>query len=113
VTSSNIAYSIVTGLATLTAGTYRITARLAWSAAANYLLQFSLYDSANTQLGQTVEQIQPTSGSYNTSDGTFDTIYTTAASVQVKIRTTSTTSAQIGEYVRGDLNTQFIIQKIG
>jgi hypothetical protein len=110
--SNNIAYNASTGLATLTAGTYRITARLAWSAAASYLIQFSLFDSANNQLGPTVEQIQPTSGSSNTSDATFDMIYDTASQIDVKIRTLSTTTALSGEFIRGDLNTQFIIQKI-
>ena len=110
--SNNIPYNTSTGLATLSAGTYRITARLAWSAAANYLIQFSLFDSANNQLGQTVEQIQPTSGSYNTSDPTFEMIYDTASQIDVKIRTTSATTALSGEFIRGDLNTQFIIQKI-
>ena len=113
VASNNIAYSIVTGLATLTAGTYRITSRLAWNAAAAYVYQFSCYDSTNTQLGPTTEQLPPTYGSNNSSDGTLDFIYTTAVSIQVKIRTTAGTTALSGEYVRGDLNTQFIIQKIG
>jgi hypothetical protein len=99
-------------LATLTPGTYRITARLSWSAAANYLIQFSLFDSSNNQLGQTVEQIQPTSGSYNTSDPTFEMIYDTASQIDVKIRTLSTTTALSGEYIRGDLNTQLIIHKL-
>ena len=96
----------------MTAGTYRITARLAWSMAANYLVQFSLFDSTNTQLGPTTELIQPTSGSPNTSDATFDMIYDAASQIDVKIRTTSATTALSGEYIRGDLNTQFIIQKI-
>jgi len=113
VASNNIAYSIVTGLATLTAGTYRITSRLAWNAAAAYVYQFSCYDSSNTQLGPTTEQLPPTYVSNNSSDGTLDFIYTTAVSIQVKIRTTAGITAQAGEYVRGDLNTQFIIQKIG
>jgi collagen type VII alpha len=110
--SNNITYSTSTGIATLTAGTYRITARLAWSADANYLIQFSLFDSVNNQLGPTVEQIQPTSGVSNTSSGDFDMIYDTASTIDVKIRTLSTTTAQSVEYIRGDLNTQFIIQKI-
>ena len=96
----------------MTAGTYRITARLAWSAAANYLIQFSLFDSSDNQLGPTVEQIQPTSGSSNTSDAAFDMIYDAASTINVKIRTLSTTTALSGEFIRGDLNTQFIIQKI-
>jgi hypothetical protein len=110
--SNNISYNTSTGLATLTAGTYRITARIAWSAATNYLIQFSLFDSSNNQLGPTVEQIQPTSGSSNTSDPTFDMIYDAASTIDVKIRTLSTTTALSGEFIRGDLNTQFIIQKI-
>jgi hypothetical protein len=110
--SNNITYSTSTGIATLTPGTYRITARLSWSMAANYLLQFSLFDSSNNQLGPTVEQIQATSGSYNTSDSTLDMIYDTASTIDVKIRTLSSTTALSGEYIRGDLNTQFIIQKL-
>ena len=110
--SNNITYNTTTGIATLTAGTYRITARLAWSMAANYLVQFSLFDSSNNQLGPTVEQIQPTSGSPNTSDSTFEMIYDAASTIDVKIRTLSTTTALSGEYIRGDLNTQLIIQKI-
>jgi hypothetical protein len=110
--SNNVSYNTSTGLATLTPGTYRITARLSWSAAANYLIQFSLFDSSNNQLGQTVEQIQPTSGSYNTSDPTFEMIYDTASQIDVKIRTLSTTTALSGEYIRGDLNTQLIIHKL-
>jgi hypothetical protein len=110
--SNNISYNTSTGLATLTAGTYRITARLAWSAAANYLIQFSLFDSSNNQIGPTVEQTQPTSGSSNTSDATFDMIYDAASTIDVKIRTLSTTTALSGEYIRGDLNTQFIIHKL-
>jgi hypothetical protein len=110
--SNNIAYNTTTGIATLTAGTYRITARLAWSMAANYLLQFSLFDSSNNQLGPTVEQIQPTSGSYNVSSGDFEMIYDASSTINVKIRTLSTTTAQPGEFIRGDLNTQFIIHKL-
>ena len=96
----------------MTAGTYRITARLAWSAAASYLIQFSLFDSSNNQLGPTVEQTQPTSGSSNTSDATFDMIYDTGSTIDVKIRTSSSTTALSGEFIRGDLNTQLIIQKL-
>jgi hypothetical protein len=110
--SNNIPYNTSTGLATLSPGTYRITARLAWSMAANYLIQFSLFDSSNNQIGQTVEQIQATSGGYNTSDPSLDMIYDTGSTVNVKIRTLSTTSALSGEYIRGDLNTQFIIHKL-
>ena len=110
--SNNITYNTSTGRATLTAGTYRITARLAWSAAATYILQYSLYDSSNNQLGPTVEQIQPT-GNANISSGDLDMIYTTGTSIDVKIRTNGSTTALSGEYIRGDLNTQFIIQKIG
>ena len=111
--SNGISYDTGTGLASLTAGkVYRITARLAWSAAATYLFQFSCYDSANTQLGPTVEIIQPTNASNNTSDGTLDFIYVPASNTTVKIRTTANTTALSGEYIRGDLNTQFIIQQI-
>ena len=113
VISNNIGYSTLTGLAALNPGTYRITARLAWSAASTYLLQYSCYDNLNVQLGPTVEIIQPTSGSNNTSDGTLDFIYTTASATSVKIRMNGSTNAQTGEYIRGDLNTQLIIQRIG
>jgi hypothetical protein len=110
--SNNISYNTSTGVATLTAGTYRITARLAWSAGATYLIQYSLFDSSNNQLGPTVEQIQPTSGSNNVSSGDFDMIYDTASTINVKIRTLSATNALTGEYIRGDLNTQLIIHKL-
>jgi hypothetical protein len=113
VISNNITYNNATGRATLTAGTYRITARLAWSAGGTYLIQYSCFDSSNNQLGPTVEQIQPTSGSNNVSSGDLDFIYTTGTTIDVKIRTLSTTTALSGEYIRGDLNTQLIIQKIG
>jgi hypothetical protein len=63
-------------------------------------------------LGPTVEQIQPTSGSYNTGDSTLDMIYDTASTIDVKIRMLSTTTALSGEYIRGDLNTQLIIHKL-
>jgi len=43
----------------------------------------------------------------------LDMIYTTGTSIDVKIRTNGSTTALSGEYIRGDLNTQFIIQKIG
>jgi hypothetical protein len=110
--ANNITYSTSTGIATLTPGTYRITARLAWSAGATYLLQYSLFDSSNNQLGQTVEQIQPT-GNANVSSGDFEMIYTTGSNIDVKIRTNGSTTALTGEYIRGDLNTQLIIHKIG
>ena len=113
VVSKGISYNTGTGLATLTGGkVYRITARLAWSAAASYLLQFSCYNSSNSQLGPTVEIVQSTNGSNNISDGTLDFIYAPGSNVDIKIRTTNSTSALSGEFVRGDLNTQLIIQQI-
>jgi len=113
VISKGISYNTGTGLATLTGGkVYRITARLAWSAAASYLLQYSCYDSSNSQLGPTVEIVQSTNLSNNISDGTLDFIYAPGSNVDIKIRTTSGTSALSGEFIRGDLNTQLIIQQI-
>ena len=111
--SQGISYAIGSGLASLTGGkVYRITARLAWSAAASYLFQYSCYDSANTQIGPTVEIVQSTNASNNISDGTLDFIYAPVANIDIKIRMTNSTSALSGEYIRGDLNTQMIIQQI-
>jgi hypothetical protein len=111
--SKGISYDTGTGLASLTGGkVYRITARLAWSAAAAYLLQFSCYDSSNSQIGPTVEIVQSTNGTNNISDGTLDFIYAPVSNVSIKIRTTNNTSALSGEFIRGDLNTQLIIQQI-
>lgn len=113
VVSKGISYNTGTGLATLTGGKiYRITARLAWSAAGVYLLQFSCYDSSNSQLGPTIEIVQSTNSSNNISDGTLDFIYAPGSNVDIKIRTTNNTSALSGEFIRGDLNTQLIIQQI-
>jgi hypothetical protein len=111
--TKGIAYNIGTGLASLTGGkVYRITARLAWSAAAPYLLQYSCYTSADTQIGPTVEIVQSTNTSNNISDGTLDFIYAPGSNTDIKIRTTNNTSALSGEFIRGDLNTQLIIQQI-
>lgn len=108
-----IPYNPVAGTATLTGGkVYRITARLAWNAAATYLFQYSCYDSANIQIGPTVEIVQSTNGSNNISDGTLDFIYVPSINTDVKIRTTNNTTALPGEFIRSDLNTQFIIQQI-
>lgn len=113
VVSKGISYNTSTGLATLTAGkVYRITARLAWSAAATYLLEFSCYNSSNTQLGPTTQIVQSTNGSFNISDGTLDFIHAPGSNVDIKIRTTTNTTALSGESIRGDLNTQLIIQQI-
>jgi hypothetical protein len=113
VLTRGISYDTSTGRATLVPGVYRITAQLAWSAGAGYLIQFSCYDSSNNQLGPTVEQIQPTSGSNNVSSGDLDFIYNVTSQIDVKIRTSGTTNALSGEYIRSDLNTTFIIQQIG
>jgi hypothetical protein len=111
--TKGIAYNIGTGLASLTGGkVYRIIARLAWSAAAPYLLQYSCYTSADTQIGPTVEIVQSTNTSNNISDGTLDFIYAPGSNTDIKIRTTNNTSALTGEFIRGDLNTQLIIQQI-
>lgn len=113
VVSKGISYNTGTGLASLTGGkVYRITARLAWSAAAAYLLEFSCYNSSNTQLGPTVQIVQSTNSSNNISDGTLDFIYAPGSNVDIKIRTTNNTNALTGESIRGDLNTQLIIQQI-
>jgi hypothetical protein len=108
-----IPYNPIAGTATLTGGkVYRITSRLAWSAASVYLLQYSCYDSADLQIGPTVEIVQSTNGSNNISDGTLDFIYAPGGNTDIKIRTTNNTSALSGEFIRGDLNTQLIIQQI-
>jgi hypothetical protein len=113
VADKGISYDTGTGLASLTGGkVYRITARLAWSAAAAYLLQFSCYDSSNSQIGPTVEIVQSTNATNNISDGTLEFIYAPVSNVSIKIRTTNNTSALSGEFIRGDLNTQLIIQQI-
>ena len=112
VVSRGISYNTSTGRATLAPGVYRISAQLAWSAAATYIIQYSCYDSSNNQLGPSVEQIQPTSNA-NVSSGDLDFIYTVSSTIDVKIRTTSTTTALSGEYIRTDLNTSMIIQQIG
>ena len=113
VVSKGISYNTGTGLASLTGGkVYRITARLAWAAAAVYNLQYSCYTSANTQIGPTVEIIQSTNGTNNISDGTLEFIYAPGSNTDIKIRTTSANNALSGESIRGDLNTQLIIQQI-
>jgi hypothetical protein len=110
---NGISYDSGTGLASLTAGkVYRITARLAWNSLAVYLLQFSCYDSSDVQLGPTVEIVQASNTSNNISDGTLDFIYVPPSNTNIKIRTTANTTALSGEYIRGDLNTQLIIQQI-
>jgi hypothetical protein len=113
VTSLGIPYNTSTGVATLSPGTYRISSKLAWSAAATYLFQWSCYTNSNSQLGPTVEQIQSTNSSNNLSPGDLDFIYTANSLVEIKIRTNSSTNALSGEYIRFDLNTSLIIQQIG
>jgi hypothetical protein len=113
VVSKGITYDTSTGLADLVGGkVYRITSRLAWSAAATYLLQYSCYDNSNNQLGPIVEIIQSTNGTNNISDGTLDFIYAPVSNIKIKIRTTNNTTALTGEEIRADLNTQLIIQQI-
>lgn len=113
VVSKGITYNVSTGLADLVGGkVYRITSRLAWSAAATYLLQYSCYDNSNNQIGPTVEIIQSTNGTNNISDGTLDFIYAPVSNIKIKIRTTNNTTALTGEEIRSDLNTQLIIQQI-
>lgn len=111
--AKGITYSTSTGIASLTGGKiYRVTARLAWQAAATYNLQFSCYTSANTQIGPTVEITQSPNGTYNIADGTLDFIYAPSGNTDIKIRCTANNTALSGEQVRADLNTQFIIQQI-
>jgi hypothetical protein len=113
--NNNFTYNSSTGIATLKAGkTYRITARLAWSAAAVYSLQFRVYNQTTSAfIGPTAEIIQSTNSTNNISNSTLEHIFAVGASdVDISIRTTSTTNALTGEYIRGDLNTQLIIQQI-
>jgi hypothetical protein len=115
VASIGFTYNSSTGIATLKAGkTYRITARIAWAAAGAYVLQHRVYNQTTSGFtGPTAEMIQSTNGTYNISDGTLEHIFNVGASdVDISIRTTSATNALTGEYIRGDLNTQLIIQQI-
>ena len=113
VVSKGISFNTSTGVASLTGGkVYRITARLAWGAAAAYNLQFSCYTSANTQIGPTTEIIQSSNATSNISDGTLEFIYAPGSNTDIKIRCTNNNIALSGESVRADLNTQFIIQQI-
>jgi hypothetical protein len=115
VSSNNFTYNSSTGIATLRAGkTYRITSRLAWAAAGVYVLQFRIYNQTTSAfVGPTAEIIQSTNGTNNISDGTLEHIFAVGASdVDISIRTTNITNALTGEYIRGDLNTQLIIQQI-
>jgi len=113
VAGNGISYNSGTGLASLTGGkVYRITARLAWNAAAVYTLQYSCYDSSNNQIGPIVNVVQPTSAVNNISDGTLDFIYEPGSNIDIKIRTTNGCNALTGETISGFLNTQFIIQQI-
>jgi hypothetical protein len=113
VVSKGISYNTGTGIASLTAGkVYRITARLAWGAAAAYNLQYSCYSSSNAQIGPTVEIVQSSNGTSNISDGTLEFIYAPSTNSDIKIRTTGANTALSGESIRGDLNTQLIIQQI-
>jgi lipoprotein-anchoring transpeptidase ErfK/SrfK len=111
--SKGISFNTSTGVASLTGGkVYRVTARLAWGAAAAYNLQFSCFTSANTQIGPTTEIIQASNGTSNISDGTLEFIYAPGSNTDIKIRCTNNNTALSGETVRADLNTQFIIQQI-
>jgi hypothetical protein len=111
--ASGISYDAGSGVATLTGGkVYRITARVAWASLGSYTFEISCYDTVNTQLGPIAQQLAPGNGSFNSSDGTLDFIYAPVSDTGVKIRTSPNTTALSGEYIRGDLNTQFIIQQI-
>ena len=113
VTALGITYNTTSGIATLAPGVYRISAQLAWSAAAIYNFQFSCYTSANVQIGPAVEIVQSTNPTNNISNGYLDFIYTVSSTTDVKIRTTANTTALNGESIRSDLNTSMIIQQIG
>ena len=113
VTSLGISYDTSTGIATLPPGTYRISSQLAWDAKAVYLIQFSCYNSSNTQIGPAVELVQSTNTSNNISSGNLDFIYVVTSQVGIKIRTTNNTTALSGEFIRSDLNTSMIIQQVG
>lgn len=115
ISSIGFTYNSTTGIATLQAGkTYRITARLAWSAAGLYTLKFRIFNhTTGFFTGPTVEMIQSPNGTFNVSDNTLETIFVVGASdTNISIRTTSDTNALSGEFIRGDLNTQLIIQQI-
>jgi hypothetical protein len=113
IASRGITYDTGTGVISLTGGkVYRITSRVAWSALGSYTFEISCYDSASNQLGPIAQQLAPGNGSFNSSDGTLDFIYAPASNIGVQIKTTSNTTALSGESVRGDLNTQLIIQQI-
>jgi hypothetical protein len=111
--SKGISFNTSTGVASLIGGkVYRVTARLAWGAAAAYNLQFSCFTSGNTQIGPTTEIIQSSNGTSNISDGTLEFIYAPSSNTDIKIRCTNNNTALSGETIRADLNTQFIIQQI-
>jgi hypothetical protein len=113
IASRGITYDTGSGVISLTGGkVYRITSRVAWSALGSYTFEISCYDSASNQLGPIAQQLAPGNGSFNSSDGTLDFIYAPASNISVQIKTTSNTTALSGESVRGDLNTQLIIQQI-
>jgi hypothetical protein len=113
--SNNFTYNSSTGVATLKANkTYRITSMVAWSAAAVYTFRIRIYNQTTSSfVGPTTEMIQSTNGTNNFSNGTLDYIFAVGGSdTDITIRTTSDTTALTGEYIRGDLNTQLIIQQI-
>lgn len=113
IASRGITYDTGSGVISLTGGkVYRITSRVAWSALGSYTFEISCYDSASNQLGPIAQQLAPGNGSFNSSDGTLDFIYAPASNISVQIKTTSNTTALSGESIRGDLNTQLIIQQI-
>jgi hypothetical protein len=113
VTSQGITFDTSTGIATLAAGVYRISAQIAWAAAASYIYQWSCYDNSNTQLGPLVEQVTPTNGTNNVSSGILDFILSAPSGRSVKIRTNNNNTASTGEVIRFDLNTLMIIQQVG
>lgn len=83
------------------------------SGGGQYLIQFSCYNSSNTQIGPAVELVQSTNTSNNISSVNLDFIYVVTSQVGIKIRTTNNTTALSGEFIRSDLNTSMITQQVG
>jgi len=111
--SNGISYNTTTGIASLTGGlTYRITAGLAWSAAATYNLEYGLYNGSNVLLSPLVQMVQSPNATFNISPYTLDFIYTPSTNINVKIRTNGNTTALTGEAIRFDIGTFFSIQQI-
>jgi hypothetical protein len=107
--NSGLTYNATTGEVTLNAGvTYRITAGIQWNALASYLYTYGVYTNANVQLSGLWENFPPASTATNLGPNQVDFIYTPPTTTTVKIRTGSTTTAQSGESVRGDLGATYL-----